>query len=290
MKLRKLMLAGGAVAALASVPAQGAIVDNPQFRVLGLVIVWGADASDNTPVVSDFIIDTATGVNPDHDLIDQDVHTVVTGSLTPTPDAALGGATPFNVTNSSLGASASTDVNSDGVLDASDTNFTGFFIDQTTDVELDANSQTSSFFVASNTDFVINGTATEVNADPTDDFDLEDITWSMSVTPSGNNGGAFAFGTNAQDPNGTFGSQQDLSDFNGSAVYTATRRTAATPGSIAEQSVRFDVVYALAPLAGLPDDPATPTIDESLTRVSGYDLSQGAGAVEADVTYTVFVP
>ncbi|MEM6899677.1 MAG: hypothetical protein AAF583_07910 [Pseudomonadota bacterium] len=289
MKLRKLMLAGGAIAALASVPAQGAVVDNPQFRVLGLVIVWGADGADNTPVVSDFIIDTATGTGADTDLITQDVHTVVTGSLTPTPDAVATDATPFDVTNSSLGPSASTDTNSDGVLDASDGGFSGFFIDQTTDVELASNAQTSSFFVASNTDFVINGAASEISPDPLDDYDLNDITWTMSVTPTGNNGGAFAFGANAQDPNGTLGSQQDLGDFNGTAVYTASRRTAATPGSIAQQSVRFDVTYALAPLAGLADDPLTPA-DESLTRVSGYDLSQGAGAVEANVTYTIFVP
>ena len=37
MKLRKLLLAGGALAALAGVPAQASIVDNPHFKVLGLV-------------------------------------------------------------------------------------------------------------------------------------------------------------------------------------------------------------------------------------------------------------
>ena len=54
-------------------------------------------------------------------------------------------------------------------------------------------------------------------------------------------------------------------------IFVGTQRTAETPGSIADQSVRFDATYTLGGSAG-------------------YDLSQGAGEVEADVVYTVFVP
>ena len=54
-------------------------------------------------------------------------------------------------------------------------------------------------------------------------------------------------------------------------VFEGTRRTAAAPGSIAEQSVRFDATYTLGGSAG-------------------YDLSDGSGDIETTVTYTVFVP
>ncbi|MEM9667662.1 MAG: hypothetical protein AAF950_01955 [Pseudomonadota bacterium] len=277
MKLRKLMLAGGAVAALTGVPAQAAVVDNPQFRVLGLVIVWGADGFSNgtpaggSPVVSDFVIDTATGAG-DTDLIDGDVHTVVTGFLTPTADAVASNGTPFNVTNAVTNGGLTG--GSDGILDAADADtFAAFQIDQTTDVELD-NVMNSSFFVASNTTFAINATATETT--PTGDaFDLDDIAWEMSVQPSGsvdNGGTAFAFGSAAQDPVNTLATvPTDLSGLTGGAVYQSTLRTAAGVGSIAEQSVRFDVTYTLG-------------------GADGYDLSQGTGQIEADVVYTVFVP
>ncbi|MEO1420423.1 MAG: hypothetical protein AAFU66_05675 [Pseudomonadota bacterium] len=278
MKLRKLMLAGGALAALVGVPAQAAIVDNPQFRVLGVVIVWGADGFGGgaaTPVVSDFVIDTNGGgslTGGDADLIAQDVHTVVTGSLTPTVDAVATDGTAFDVLNSSIGPSASTDSNSDGVLDANDT-FSGFFIDEnTTDIAL-ANELESSFFVASNTPFAITGNAALVGTPTT--FTLADIAWDMTVTPTGsvtNGAGSFAFGANAQDPVDTLASPPtDLSGLTGGNVYEASQRTAATPGSIAQQSVRFDVTYTLG-------------------GATGYDLSQGTGQIEADVTYTVFVP
>ncbi|MEL7480914.1 MAG: hypothetical protein AAGJ29_05085 [Pseudomonadota bacterium] len=269
MNFRKLMLVGGALAAFAATPAQASIIDNPQFRVLGLVIVWGADAADNTPVVSDFVIDTAAGAG-DADLIAQDVHTVVTGSLTPTPDS-LAGASPFELTGTSLAASFDTDTNTDGVLDASDS-FAGFFIDGTSDVTANNQSATS-FYVASNTAFAIDATATTTTAT---NFTLADIGYSLSVTQSGDDG--LAFGANAQFPHtggatgGVATGVTALSDMaTATNVFTGNQRTAATPGSIASQSVRFDALYTLG-------------------GAGGYDLSQGAGEIEATVTYTVFVP
>ncbi|MEO0881740.1 MAG: hypothetical protein AAFY34_03310 [Pseudomonadota bacterium] len=271
MKLRKLMLAGGAVAALASVPAQGAVVDNPQFRVLGLVIVWGADgfgSTANAPVVSDFVIDNDAGSN-DADLITTDVHTVVTGSLTPTTDAVATNATPFDVTGT---GAFSTDINSDGVLDASDT-FGAFTLNTDNDIDVDLE-QNSSFYVASNTAFSINGSAT---AGPdADTFTLDDISWTMTVQTAPLAGDTDTFGGASQDPQGVIpATVADLGDFGaapGALVYdgTAGRATAATPGTILEQSVRFDVTYTLG--------------------TGGYDLSQGTGQIEADVVYTVFVP
>jgi len=55
------------------------------------------------------------------------------------------------------------------------------------------------------------------------------------------------------------------------------RRTAAGPGTLAEQSVRFESVYTL-------------DADAAQEGVQDYDLSMGVGTLQADVTYTVFVP
>ena len=276
MKLRKLMLAGGAVAALAGAPAQASILDNPQFRVLGLVIVWGADGFDtgNAPVVSDFIIDVNGGSLPtgDADLIGTDVHTVVTGTLTPTADAVVTNGTPFDVTGT---GAFSTDTSGDGVLDASDT-FSAFTLNADNDVSLDL-THTSSFYVASNTPFSINGSADDGGT--ADGFALSDIEWDMQVQTAPLAGDTDTFGGAAQDPNGAIpAGVATLGDFGAPGASTlvydgsvaGAQRTAASPGTIMQQSVRFDVTYTL--LGG------------------AYDLSDGTGEIEADVVYTVFVP
>ena len=268
MNLRKLVLAGTAVAALLGAPAQASIVDNPQFRVLGLVIVWGADsATGTTPVVSDFIIDDAAGAG-DSDLIAGDVHAVVTGTLTPlAPGSAFTG---------SVGVEGTTNTASitNGVLDAGES-LTAFTLTGTTDVDLDGDlEQNSSFYVASNTNFSISG---EAQLDPSSDaFALSDVGFEMTLAPTGvaTTDGGLTFGVDAQDPQGVFQSVPTLDDMGpNTLIYDGTsgRRTAATPGSIADQSVRFDATYTLGGAAG-------------------YDLSLGAGTLTANVEYTVFVP
>jgi len=263
MKLRNLMLAGGAIAALVGAPAQASIVDNPQFRVLGLVIVWGADSTGAAPIVSDFVINDDAGA-ADSDLIAGDVNAVVTGTLTPT-SGSFAGATSF------VDGSGTVLQSSTGVLDASDS-FNAFTLDAGTDIAVDNLAMTSSFYVASNTAFNINAVATAVTEDG---FTLADVGYSLSVTESGDDG--LAFGEDAQFPGGSAtggidASINTLAAMTGAApVFVGTQRTAETPGSIADQSVRFDATYTLGGAAG-------------------YDLSQGAGEVEADVVYTVFVP
>ncbi len=271
MNFRKLMLAGGALAAIVGAPAQASIVDNPQFRVLGMVIVWGADASGTAPIVSDFVIDSAAGAG-DADLIAADVNAVVTGTLTPTA-ASVGG-----VTNIVDGTGAVLQ-SSTGILDATDT-FTAFNLDAGTDIAVDGLAQSSSFYVASNTAFAINATA---SATTEDGFTLADVGYSLSVTQTGNDG--LAFGSAAQLPGGASVTDADGREIGGVdtsitnlaamvgtvPVFTGTQRTAGSVGSIAEQSVRFDATYTLG-------------------GANGYDLSQGAGEVEANVVYTVFVP
>ncbi len=274
MNLKKALLAGAAFAVAATAPAQASIVDNPHFKVLGLVIVWGADASDNSPIVSDFVIDTGTGTTAaasgDADLISDDVHTVVTGTLDATPDSLANG-TILSVTDATSGG-VFTDNGTTGQLDAADV-FTAFGLDGTTDLGADDAELESSFYVASNTAFAIDAEASELTAT---NFDLADVGFEMSVTQSGDDG--LAFGSAAQLPHsggatgGVAGTVTTLDDLTTAAnVFTGDQRTAASTGSIAQQSVRFDVVYTLGGTAG-------------------YDLSMGAGEIEADVTYTVFVP
>ncbi len=277
MNIRKLLLAGSALAVMAGAPAQASIVDNPHFKVLGLVIVWGADASGNAPIAHDFVIDNdATGTANDADLIAGDVHTVVTGSLNATPDASVSlGANPFDITGATSGGTFNDTGTDAGFLDANDS-FDAFGLDQNTDVSATGATFESSFYVASNTAFAIDAVASTVAAN-TANFDLTDVGYALSVTSTGTDGG-LNFGGDAQFPHsgGTAGGVSatvaTLDDMSSAAnVFTGDQRTALTPGSIVDQSVRFDAEY-------------------SLGGATGYDLSMGVGSIEANVVYTVYVP
>ncbi len=275
MKLRKLLLAGSAFALMTVAPAQASVVDNPHFKVLGLVIVWGNDGTASTaPVVSDFVIDSAVGAG-DADLIAGNVHTVMTGTLNPTPDS-LAGASPFQVV-SPVSGGVYTDAAGAGAgfLDATDS-FTAFELNGATDISASSAVFNSSFYVASNTAFAINAQATTVAAN-TVNFTLADVGYTLAVDQAGNDG--LAYGANAQLPHtgntttsGVVTTVDDLGDMSAvTNVFTGNRRTAASVGTIASQSVRFDAVYSLGGSAG-------------------YDLSRGTGEIEANVTYTVYVP
>jgi hypothetical protein len=277
MKLRKLLAATTVLAGASLVPGHAAVVDNPHFKVLGLVIVWGADGYDGTddaPVVSDFVIDTGTGATAaasgDTDLIGgEDVYTVVTGSLTPTSDAAAS-ASAFDIIENATG---------NEVTSSDDTNFARFDV-AGNEVGIDDAAINSSFYVASNVAFGIDGQAT---ADTTDgDFDLNNIGFEMSVTDAGTDG-SITFGGSAQFPHSGgadsgFDALTTLADMaTATSVFRGDQRTAASSGTIAAQSVRFDATYTLGNWDGTNFTP-------------GYDLSAGAGEIEASVTYTVFVP
>jgi len=266
MSFRKLLLAGAALATSAaaiSAPANASIIDRPHFKVLGVVIVWGAnDADGSTPIATDFVIGDAA----DTDLIAADGRTVVTGSLTATPDAAAIAATGF----------AALDLNSteigdgDGDLDLNDT-FAAFDVTGAT-IGGAPLTYDSSFYVASNTAFGIN--AELQSSTVAGDFTLADVGYALSSTQTGTDG-ALTFGGNANDvgATGAFTAPANLGAFapGQNQVFSATERTASSAGNIVSQSVRFDAEYTLGPVAG-------------------YDLSQGAGSVEAQLAYTVFVP
>lgn len=276
-------LRGGLLLAIGlafSLGAAGLIQDRPSFNVQGSVIVWAADSSGQTPIVSDFIIDTGNGTNAassgDIDLISTDVHTVVTGTLTPTQDSVSSatGGMPFLITNTSSGT-VNTDTNNDGVVSAADS-ITEFGLQDISDARVDATRQYSSFYVASNVPFAIDAEVLPP-ASALDRTLLLITRLQLSVVTSGNNG--IAFGANAQAPHSGggqsgFAPRRRLWDYrNARNVFTGDQRTAASPGSIIDQSVRFDAEYAIA-----------------AANLSGYDLSLGTFDFEVAVVYTVYVP
>lgn len=245
-----------------------------------MVIVWGADGASNAPVVSDFVIDSGTGGSAansgDLDLIGTDVHTVVTGTLVSTDDglASATGGMPFLLTNTDRGT-FSTDTNGDGRVSGEDA-FTSFGLQNISDTRIDAVRQYSSFYVASNVPFAIDAQA--FTPSTFTEFILLLITRvQLSVTQAGDDG--LAFGGSAQLPHsgGTtagFAPSLRLWDLrNPRNVFTGNQRTAAVPGTIADQSVRFDAEYSIG-----------------AANLRGYDLSLGTFDFQVEVVYTVYVP
>ena len=287
MKFKKLLLAGGAAALVTASTAYASIIDRPYFQVLGVVVVWGADSiggNDNAPVVSDFVLLTNTSGSGSGsgsagaDLIAADGATVVTGTLLAikTGGANTDGVTAaVNPVTGGVNNGTFTDGGTIGVLDAADT-LTAFGIDANSDVTAGmVQEHKSSFYVASNAAFDIFAESSALVA--TGDFladglDEGNISFAMALTLSGNDG--LAFGAKAQNPGTISVGLDTLDDIkDGEIVFEGTKRTASARGSLASQSVRFDNTYAL-------DD----------GNGNGYDLSMGSGTIQADVTYTVYVP
>jgi len=287
--MRKLAIAGGLAGLLLSGTAFASVIDRPFFKVTGAVVVWGATNFDETagvaPVVSDFVLLTPASGTAGADLISTDVYTVVTGSLDPISnvgDTSSGASSVTPVVGQTSGG-IFTDNGSTGILDAADA-LTAFGVDATnTDVgDGLVGAHKSSFYVASNAAFDIFAQTSNVIA--TGDFstasmDESNISFEMDIVVAGNDG--LAFGANAQDPSGASGvvaSIDSLDDLSTQAkVFDGGQRTAASRGSLAEQSVKFDLTYEL------DSDTATAGIQD-------YDLSLGVGTLQADVTYTIFVP
>lgn len=273
-------VAAASLALLASgLPASFAMRDTPNFQVSGIVFVWGADdfgTSGSAPIVSDFILDSGNGTSAatsgDADLIAGDVHTVVTGALTPTEDATVSNnGVPFRVQRIP-GGGFTTDPNGDGILDASD-GFGAFTIRGNSDINTRRGELNTSFYVASNVAFSIDGQATPVGATTANAFNRMRVR--LRVTENGNDG--IAFGSAAQFPHsagsagGSLANNRRLSSMaTPRTVFQGNRRTAATRGGIAAQSVRFDLRYRY--------------------NSGNIDLSDGVIDASAEVVYTVYVP
>lgn len=263
----------------AAFSAAASPVDTPHFRVLGTVVVWGADAASGVPVVSDMILNTGSGgtaaTSGDIDLINGDVHTVVTGTLMPTKDAInAAGTMPFVVTGTAQG-NILTDSTGDGILNGADA-FSAFRILPGSDTRVDATATRSSFYIASNTPFSIDARALPATT-PLGNTLLNIVRLNVRSTVSGSDG--VAFGAHAQaahsgGPNAGFAPEYLLSQLvTPRRIFTGNRRTASGRGTLTEQSIRFDAVYTIRAV-----------------NLTGYDLSLGTFDFEVDVIYTVFVP
>ncbi|MEP3891833.1 MAG: hypothetical protein ABJN69_15365 [Hellea sp.] len=290
MSFKKLALATGVAASLLASTAYASVIDRPFFQVLGVVVVWGGtDYDENAgtaPVVSDFVLLTPASGSAGADLIAGDVYSVVTGSLDPISDSgtAVDGTAVFDPVTGETSGGVFADNGTAGVLDAADT-LTAFGIDASTDISGGlVGSHNSSFYVASNAAFDIFAQSSNVVATGdflTDGLDDENISFAMSIDVAGDDG--LAYGGAAQDPTGgatgVIATVDSLDDMAGgdTKVFDGGQRTAASVGNLAAQSVRFDSVYTL-------------DSDTGTAGVQGYDLSMGVGTLQADVTYTVYVP
>ncbi|MEE9346764.1 MAG: hypothetical protein V3U82_01120 [Robiginitomaculum sp.] len=291
MSMKKIAFAASAAALMAGTSAYASVIDRPFFKVLGVVIVWGADDFDSTggvaPVVSDFVLLTNASGAAGADLIAGDVHAVVTGSLDPVDGAAATSGTVDPITGATtVGTNTySYTDDGDGVLNAADS-MTAFGLDGNTDVDGSlSNAHTSTFYVASNAAFDIyatSSTATATGDFLADGLDESNISFALAVDATAATVAGLSVGADAQDPStggtGVIAAVNSLDDMaTATKVFDGGQRTAATRGSIADQSVAFNMTYELLDPTGTVGD-------------TGYDLSMGSGTIYADVTYTVYVP
>lgn len=266
---------------LTSIQANAVVSDTAFFRAVPMVIVWGADAAAEgaptaNPVASDFVLLVGSTGTAGNDIISGNVFPVITGTLTPAPQApAAGTGTLVSVTGQTAtpaGGGVLTDNAAVGFLNSADT-MTAFGIQAATAVTSPANTLKRSFYVASNSKFDLFAQTGAVTA--TGDFGAltaTNVSWTMAITTTGTDGG-LSFGTSAQTPatGGTgISTATNLGAFaTPTKVFGGGQRTALTNGGVAAQSVRFDVAYGL---------------------VGGYNFSLGAGSVSIPVTYTVYNP
>lgn len=275
--LRKLHASGRALVAAttlglcAATPSVGSIIDRPFMKVEGVVVVWGADVSSNTPIASEFIIEDSGAST---DLIAGDAYTVLTGTLDALDESYANdsGATLL-IRRIANGPNQDTRANGDRVTNASDS-FTAFELDNRTDVRTVRSEIESSFYVASNKAFSIDALASTTG----NPADLNLIRLRMRVSRTGSDAG-LSFGTSAQYPHTGNTNRSGVQHNNyrrlstmtgGYNIFNGNRRTAATQGDLAAQSVRFDNTYRW--------------------NTGNIDLAAGVFDVEAEVAYTVYIP
>lgn len=266
------LLAAHALAGICcALPAQSDTVDRITMSQEGIVIVWGADSTNTTPIASDFIIENG-GTNVD--LISDDVFTVVTGSLQATDESFPDGAgATLRIRRILGGGNQTANSNGDRFTSAADS-FNAFGLRNNTDVRTVRSDILTSFYVASNKGFNIDATSSAVG----NPADLNLIRLRTRVTESDTDDG-LSFGTAAQyahtGNSNTAGLQwtgyRRLSTLTtGRTMFVGNRRTAESRGSIADQSVRFDLDYRW--------------------NTGNIDLADGTFDVEAEVEYTVYIP
>ena len=260
------------IATMLNSTAHAVAVDSPNFNVDPLVIVWAASEADGSaPIVFDFIVEDGAGGTTD--LIGGsaiDGRTFAGDSLIPTADSAF--VATDDRQNVSPEWSGENEVTNAflGVFDTETPGSLAPFAAQDIVVEGGQLFHSSTFFIASNTPFGISGTASSVEA--TGDFGLADVHWFMDTETDGSFGDGSRWGDNAQSPLGTITPLSTLSEMTSeTTLYESTVKTAASAGSIADQSVRFAMAYFLG------------------TPLQNIDLSSGAGELKVEVVYTIYV-
>ncbi len=227
MNFKKVLLAGAAMLAATAAPVNASIVDNPHFKVLGLVIVWG-----DGNIASDFIVDTDnTGTAADADLIAGDVTPVITGSLGTAPGASEGALLALS---GQASGGVLTDGGTTGVLDAADA-FTAFEVDADTDIGF-TGAYTSRWFAASNTAFNVVADVTEATI-----AEMASIDYDLSVSVPTSATAATAVDTNDI----KVADADTLNDIDDTDVFVGSAKTANSAGSILQQAWQFDNTYTL---------------------------------------------
>lgn len=294
MLFAPLIMRAGIVSALGSsmlltcLPAHASAIDRPYLRAQSVVIVIAATEDESNggvaPVAVDFnLLTPASSGAAAPDLIADDGFVFNSNSgFDPGHDFSAG-ATRLQLFERTSGGNFGNPGGGDiDYLEESDT-LTAFGIDATTDISTRRARHVSRFLVVSNARFDIYASAS--NLSRTGDFaplDYENIGMDVRLNRTGGTGPG-QWGTRAQNPaiggTGLINTINDLGDISTgpTKVFDGGRRTARFRGSLLEQSVSFQVRYALSDSA-------------DSGRNHDYDLSMGAGTIGADVTFTVYTP
>ncbi|MEP1231332.1 MAG: hypothetical protein ABJG88_11705 [Litorimonas sp.] len=261
--------------------------DRPFFSAQALVIVVAASEDESNggvaPIAVDFALLTpSSSGNAAPDLIGVDGFVFNQNSGFDAGHDFSGGATRLEIENQVDGGRFNNGGGDADYLEANDT-LTSFGLDSDADVTTFRSRSLSRFLVASNAPFDVFAQAS--NLTTSGDFtsmDYSNIGFLPRLNTSGGSG-AGRYGDRAQNPSigggGIDTSLNDLGDISSgpTKMFDGGRRTAQLSGTILEQSVSFNIRYALA-------------ASENGSSVNSYDFSQGVGTIGADVTYTVYTP
>ena len=280
-QLCKVIGAGLCLGSFLSAIASAGTLDRPFFRASAVVIVMGGDDySENGGAALyavDFNLLTSASGTAANDIIGADG--VTTNSNTGQYNAVSNGTDSgyeYDIIDPTSGG-VFTSVGPHQTLDANDI-YSEFGLDNTTDIDLVTGNRASQFLVASNAAFDIYAQASDlVNTGDFSTLDYSNIRYRLRLRVS--IGGRH--GTNAQDPSvggsGIITSVNRLSLMSAgpTKVFDGGRRTALSRGTLLEHAVSFQSRYRLVGAGA---------------AVNNYDLSMGAGALGATVTYTVYTP
>lgn len=261
--------------------AHAGTIDRPFLRAQSVVVVMGGDdfsEDGGTALYAvDFnLLDSVSGTAA-NDIIAADGVTMNynTGQFNAVSNGTDSGY-EYDIIDPVSGG-AFTSVGPHQTLDANDS-YSEFELDDTTDIDLVTGGRSSQFLVASNAAFDLYAQASDLVA--TGDFssyDYSNIRYRLRLTVAV--GGRH--GANAQNPaTGGSGIDNSINRLNlmsagPTKVFDGGRRTAASRGSLLDHAVSFRSRYNLRGAGA---------------AVNNYDLSMGAGALGATVTYTIYTP